>query len=467
MRDPLEPDAPPIGVDPLVCGRHVTSADRVRVPDVRGGDLADVGAAPRLMALAALRELREHADGVPPGQELFDEAAGLFEEAELEGESPEEYAARVSYATGLTAAAVAQSVRDLVDELRELTRTTAAELPGTGFGSDSGIGFATRWVPRGRVFAAVMASNHPTPNVTWAQALFHGYSVAVKPGSRDPFTPLRLTRALLAAGLPPGKLAYLPASHQTGEFLLKEADRGIVYGGDSAVRRWQGDETVAVRGPGRTKALLDRDADETITAHLALSASFDGGTRCTNLSAVLTTRPVAEVADALARRLATLPSVPVTTATATLLAADRERAERIRRQVDELRAAPGVTDHSARHDPAGTETAVALADGSHLLRPLVLSVDEVHHPAVGTELPFPFVVVAPWTPADGVAPLRESLVLNLLTDDEELVDAAVREPSVRKITRGAVLPWTAVPGIPHDDNYTQFLLEPKGVVAVA
>ncbi|MFD5327172.1 aldehyde dehydrogenase family protein [Streptomyces sp. NPDC127092] len=471
------PDARPVVVDPLVCGRPVTSADRVRLPDVRGGDLADVGAAPRLMALSALRELRRHADGVPPGQELFDEAATLFEEAELDGETPEEYAARVSYATGLTAAAVAQSVRDLVDELRELSRTTAAELPATGFaadpaagpgtgsGSGSAIGFATRWVPRGRVFAAVMASNHPTPHVTWAQALFHGYSVAVKPGSRDPFTALRLTRALLAAGLPPRKLAFLPASHRTGEFLLREADRGIVYGGDSAVRRWQGDETVAVRGPGRTKALLDRDADEAITAHLALSASYDGGTRCTNLSAVLTTRPVAEVADALARRLATLPSVPVTTATATLLVADRERAARIRAQVDELRAAPGVTDHSARHDPAAGETVVELADGSHLLRPLVLSVEGVHHPAVGTELPFPFVVVAPWTPADGVAPLRESLVLNLLTDDEELVDAAVREPSVRKITRGAVLPWTAVPGIPHDDNYTQFLLEPKGVVA--
>ncbi|MFJ3900252.1 aldehyde dehydrogenase family protein [Streptomyces sp. NPDC090025] len=452
-----------ITVDPLVCGRPVTSSDRSRLADVRGGDLADVGAAPRLMALAALRELREHADGVPQGQDLFDRAATLFEEATLAGESPEEYADRVSYATGLTAAAVAQSVRDLVDELRELSEATAAELPPTGFGG----GFATRWVPRGRVFAAVMASNHPTPNVTWAQALFHGYSVAVKPGSRDPFTALRLTRALLEAGLPPHKLAFLPASHQTGEFLLKEADRGIVYGGDSAVRRWQGDETVAVRGPGRTKALLDADPDEPTVAHLATAASFDGGTRCTNLSAVLTTRPPAEVAEALARRLAALPSVPVTTAGATLLVADRERAERIRRQVDELRATPGVTDHSAAHDPAGSETVVELADGSQLLRPLVLSVDRVDHPAVGTELPFPFVVVAPWAPADGVAPLRESLALNLFTQDEELVDAAVREPSVRKVTRGPVLPWTAVPGIPHDDNYTQFLLEPKGVVAVA
>lgn len=61
-------------------------------------------------------------------------------------------------------------------------------------------------------------------------------------------------------------------------------------------------------------------------------------------------------------------------------------------------------------------------------------------------------------------PLRDSLVLNLLTDREDVVDRAVREPSVRKVVRGTVLPWATVPGIPHDDNFTQFLLEPKGVI---
>ncbi|POX48604.1 arylcarboxylate reductase [Streptomyces sp. Ru71] len=443
-------------VDPFVCGRTQPSSDRAPLPSVRGGDLADIGTAPQLMAVAALGELRRHADGRPPGAHVFERAAELFAAADLDGESPEDYLRHTAHATGLTRAALRQAIRDLTAELCELPETTAAELPGTGFGE----GYETRWVPRGRVFAAVMASNHPVPNVTWAQALYHGYSVVVRPGSRDPFTPLRLLRALLAAGLPAHKAAYLPCSHRTGEFLLSEADRGIVYGGDSAVRRWRGAESVAVRGPGRTKALLDTDPDDTVVAHLALSAAFDGGTRCTNLSAVLTTRPAPDVADRLARHLAALPSVSATDEGATLLVTDRERAERIRGQIAALPA--GLTDHSARHDGAGP--VVELPDGSCLLRPLVLSADRADHPAVGVELPFPFVVVAPWTEADGTAPLRDSLVLNLLTDREDLLDAAVREPSVRKVTRGTVLPWTAVPGIPHDDNYTQFLLEPKGVV---
>ncbi|MDT0443830.1 aldehyde dehydrogenase family protein [Streptomyces johnsoniae] len=446
-----------LAIDPLVRGRSVSSADRAPLPSVLGGDLADVGTAPRLLALAALNEIRDLADGRPVDAGLLTEAARLFAEDTVGGETPGAYVTRVAHATGLTATAVRQAVHDLVTEIAELPATTAAELPPTGLGD----GFATRWVPRGRVFTAVMASNHPAPNAAWVQALFHGYSVLIKPGSRDPFTALRLLRALLAAGLPPAKAAFLPCSRATGEFLLGAADRGIVYGGDQAVRKWQGRASVAVRGPGRTKAVLDADLDDAVLGHLARSASVDGGTRCTNLSAVLTTRPVARVADRLAERLSALPSLPATDGNATLLVADRARGEQIRARLAELRTE--LTDHSARFEPGGT--VVPLPDGSVLLRPVVLSADRADHPAVGTELPFPFVVVAPWSPADGIAPLRDSLVLNLLTDREELVDAALREPSVRKVTRGTVLPWTAVPGIPHDDNYTQFLLEPKGVVA--
>ncbi|WP_137994288.1 aldehyde dehydrogenase family protein [Streptomyces vilmorinianum] len=458
MGTPTPTPAPaPITVDPYICGRTTASADRTRLPSVLGGDLADIGNAPRLLALAALNEIRTHADGRAPATEIFTEAARLFATATLEGETPQEYVLRVSHATGLTAAAMDQAVRDLVAEIGELPETTAAELPGTRFGE----GFGTRWVPRGRVFAAVMASNHPVPNVSWVQALFHGYSVLVKPGSRDPFTPRRLIAALLAAGLEPAKVAFLPCAHAVGDFLLREADRGIIYGGARAVAQWQDRESVAVRGPGRTKALLDQDLDDSVVDHLALSASFDGGTRCTNLSAVLTTRPVGEVADRLAERLGRLPSLPATEDEATLLVVDRARAEQIREQVAALRAQ--LTDHSVGFDSG--DPVVELDDGSFLPRPVVLSADRADHPAVGTELPFPFVIVAPWTDADGVAPLRESLVLNVLTDREELVDEAVREPSVRKVTRGTVLPWTAVPGIPHDDNYTQFLLEPKGMVA--
>lgn len=457
--DPSTPAAGPIRVDPVVSGRLVPSSDRTTLVGVHGADLADIGLAPRLLAQAALNRMRAAADGLPPSPAIFRAAARIFATEDLDGESVGQYVARVTQATGLTAATGRLAVTDLVAEIEALPETTAAELPVTDFGA----GFRTRWVPRGRTFAAVMASNHPVPNATWVQAVFHGYSVLVRPGSRDPFTARRLVAALLRAGLDPERIAFLPSERPVGEFLLREADRGIIYGGRKAVETWQRDESVAVRGPGSTKALLDADLDDRLLDHLVASASFDGGTRCTNLSAVLTTRSPAEVADALARRLSTLPVLPADAPEASLLVVDAERADQLRRQTDALRAS--LTDHSAAYDENGP--LVELPDGSFLPRPLVLSADSAHDPAVGTELPFPFVIVAPWTPQDGTAPLRHSLVLNLLTENEEVVDRALREPTVRKITRGTVLPWTAVPGIPHDDNYTQFLLEPKGIVGTS
>lgn len=449
----------PRRVDPVVGGRAVPSADRTTMPSVHGEPLADIGLAPRLLAQAALNRMRAAADGTPPPADVFRAAALLFATAELDGETVDDYVADLTRCTGLTWATGRLAVADLVAEIESLPETTAAELPGTDFGAD----FRTRWLPRGRIFAAVMASNHPVPNATWVQALFHGYGVLVRPGSRDPFTARRLVAALLRAGLPEHLVAFLPSTRPVGEFLLREADRGIIYGGRQAVETWQQDESVTVRGPGNTKALLDADLDDALLDHLVASASFDGGTRCTNLSAVLTTRSPAEVADALSRRLSTLPVLPADDPAASLLVVGAERAGQLRRQTDALRAS--LTDHSAAYDGRGA--LVELPDGSFLPRPLVLSADRADHPAVGIELPFPFIVVAPWSRRDGTAPLRHSLVLNLLTGDEEIVDRALREPTVRKVTRGAVLPWTAVPGIPHDGNYTQFLLEPKGVVGAA
>ncbi|MGW4891648.1 aldehyde dehydrogenase family protein [Kitasatospora sp. NPDC004240] len=441
----------PVTVDPLVAGRTSASLDRVALTDVHGAPLADLGQAPRLAAQAALAVLRRKADGLAPDPAVFPLAGRLFAEAELDGEDPAEYLRRVTAATGLPAGSVRAATALIREELAGFAATTAAELPAGRLGPAHEV----RWAPAGRLFAAVMASNHPAPHTTWAQALYHGYAVLVRPGGRDPFTPRRLAAALLAAGLPAHRLAFLPGPHATGEFLLEQADRGIVYGGDAAVRRWHGSAKVTTRGPGRTKALLDADPTEELVGHLAASAAIDGGTRCNNLSAVLTSRPVAEVAAALAARLYAAHAAPEE-----LPVLEASRAEGLRRQVDALRA--GLRDHTAVHH--GGEWLEPLPGGAFRARPLVLSADRAGHPAVGTELPFPFLVVAPWREADGTAPLGGSLVLNLLTDRPGLVEAALREPGVRKVTVGAALPWDSVPGVPHEGNYTQFLLEPRGLV---
>jgi len=77
----------------------------------------------------------------------------------------------------------------------------------------------------------------------------------VKPGSQDPWTPLRIIQALIAAGLPPEALGYYPAGHEGAAALAGAGDRAIVFGDESTVRRYRGRPEVSVHGPGMSKVV--------------------------------------------------------------------------------------------------------------------------------------------------------------------------------------------------------------------
>jgi hypothetical protein len=175
---------------------------------------------------------------------------------------------------------------------------------------------------------------------------------------------------------------------------------------------------------------------------------------------ILTDGDPRALADALAERLAARPVLPVTDPAAVLPALDSARAEALRTTLAAF-AAAGFTDHSSPY--YGGEPFEPLLDGSQCARPAVLSTAEANHKLVGTELPFPFVVVTPW---DGsVAALRDSLVVNLLgTPDLGLEAQLLAEPSVRRVVSGVVVPWYAHPDLPHDGSFTDFLMEPKAVL---
>ncbi|MFI5641672.1 aldehyde dehydrogenase family protein [Streptomyces goshikiensis] len=445
-------------INPVIGGKDVESRDRSELTALDGTPLVSVGLAPRLLAQAALNRLRNGADAPAPPAELFAAAGELFATAELNGESPEEYRRRVVLATGTPGAAITRAIEGIHTQLGIIERINGAETPAPY----ETRGYRTVMVPRGRILAAIVPNNHPEPNVTWVRALAMGARVVVRPGSKDPFTPRRLVAALLAAGLDPDTVAFLPGGHDVGEHLLQQADLGLVYGGPDAAARFAHRGDVLVRGPGRSKVLVGPGAetDKELLDDLVQWISEDGGVRCNNISLVLTSGPVAALADALAERLADLPVRPVLDELATLPATSPANGEALAGHLTGLTA--GARDHST-HRYGGSVLADP-GDGTTVLRPLVLSVDRADHALAGTELGFPFIVVAPWQPSDGTRPLRESLVVSLPGDHAGLAGAVLREPSVRKVVTGRVKPWAGVPETPHDGSLAQFLLEPKGLV---
>lgn len=453
-------------IRPSLGGTPLDSADQQTLIGVTGQPVATVLTAPPLLVSLCLRRLGRTDDTTVPAG-LFSEAGKRFATEVLEGLTPQEYCRAAASASGVPAGVYLRALDGMQAELEHLdavaSRPAATSSPGP-----PGIDAVVCRVPRGRVLTVICPSNHPEPHITWVRGLAAGYRVLVRPGSGDPFTPSRLAAALAGAGLPGERVAVLPSTRATADLLVRSADRAIVYGGLAAVRRWSGNPSVLVRGPGFSKALLagSGPATETLLAHLADAVAGDGGVRCTNLSVIRTASDPQALAQALATRLATLPIRPVTDPKATLPGVPAAVAESVRDQLDGL-LADGLVDESGYADGSFATA----SDGALIARPIVLSAPAgVKVPQV--ELPFPFVIVAHWQTEHGLEPLRDSLVLNLLAEPGDAgspggtgsLAQAHREPSIRKVVHGEIPPWSTAPGLPHDGSLDDFLSEPKTIL---
>ncbi|MFE9825316.1 aldehyde dehydrogenase family protein [Streptomyces sp. NPDC005791] len=433
-------------------GEEHTSRDARVLHGVDAAPLATVHEAPPLITRLAVKAMRR-APRIPLDERLtiLAEAGRRFAEDTLGGESPQEYCRLQALASGVPVTVARGALGRVREDCARIGDVVAGQRP-------VGVGRAARWARRGDILGVIAPSNHPGTHGAWLQAMALGYQVAVRPGARDPFTPLRLCRALLAAGLHPGWITFLPGSHAAADVLIDAVDLALVYGSETTVARHRGNARVLVRGPGRSKILVDRPVDGATLDHLVAEIAGDGGVRCTNTTAVYTSGDHRALAEALADRLAVLPALPVTDERAVLPVRPQKEALGLRASL--RRAAPTADDLTEHHYDDGPVPVVD-GDGS-ALRPAVMCVDRADHPATATELPFPCVWVAPWQPSQGIGPLDDSLALTLLTDDAALVGRALDTPGIRTVLHGALDGWWRDPYLPHDGYLGQFLREARG-----
>nr|MDT0523373.1 aldehyde dehydrogenase [Streptomyces sp. DSM 41633] len=212
-------------------------------------------------------------------------------------------------------------------------------------------------------------------------------------------------------------------------------------------------------GPGRSKILLTSGVDagrhlDTITESVAGHA----GTGCVNATAVFVEGDPEPVAEAIADRLGRLPSLPPGDERARLPVRLTATARALDRY---LRAEAGDARALLSADTIVDE----LGDGSAVLRPAVFLLDRPDAPQARIEMGFPCVWVLPWRrEGDWMAPLRDTLSLTALTDDAELIESLVAEPTINKIHVGDhPTTWTR-PGLPHEGYLGGFLMQTKAVI---
>ena len=449
-------DLPALGPD----GEYRTR-NREVINDTAGVPVAESSVVPRLFvhrSIDAQRKLRPQ----PPEQReaALTRAADVFVSSTIAGLDFDSYVELTCRVSGLPIAAaragahtVAQSLTTACDAVRPARPSGASpdwrELAPTG---------GAVWARGGEVLAVHAPGNAPGVHGLWPQALTVGYRVAIRPSRREPFTAHRLIHSLRRTGFRAGDALYLPTDHTVADDVIQAADLAMVYGGQDVVDKYAQDPQVLINGPGRTKILITAECDWRDYLDVIVDSIANlGGMACVNASAVLYEGDAALLARAIAERLSTIAPLPNTD----------ERAVLPTTSIDAARA---IADHLAVKAVGtvpvlGADTVVAdLGGGFAALRPAVHLLATPDPAKLNVELPFPCVWVSPWSRADGIAPLRNSLVLNAITTDDELVDELVNEPTVTNVYRGRHATHHTAPHIPHDGFLADFLMRNKGFI---
>lgn len=449
-------------LDALGPSGNYRSQTRMTISDVAGKQMAELSLVPVPYVARAMSALHKSAT-MPLEQRLraLAKAGEIFRSATIGGLTVSEYQHVVSRVSGLTISVVRNSTVSIAEycttsyDHAQFARPASAITNWRDPLAKTGTAI---WVRRGDVFGVHAAGNHPAVHANWLEALALGYRVAVRPSRREPFTPYRLISALRSAGFGDDQVLLLPTDHNSADEMIHGADLSMVYGGDDVMRKYAEQPTVLRQGPGRSKILLTADIDWREHVDLMVdSVSRGGGTGCTNTTAVFIEGDPAPVAQAIADRLSALPSLRPEDDKAVLPVQSLEAAQKIERYL--LQVAQGTKPLLG-----GDGIVDELGDGSAVLRPAVHVLPEPGSRQARSELAFPCVWVAPWNTEASIGPLKDTLVLSAITNDEPLLDKLIAEPTIRNLYIGAHPTYWSAPGVPHDGYLADFLMESKGLI---
>ena len=95
---------------------------------------------------------------------------------------------------------------------------------------------AVSFFPRTESLGVVLPNNSPGVHSLWIPAFPLKIPLVLKPGSAEPWTPFRIIQAFISAGAPPEAFSFYPTDHAGAGEILRNCQRGIVFG-DCLVNR--------------------------------------------------------------------------------------------------------------------------------------------------------------------------------------------------------------------------------------
>lgn len=351
----------------------------------------------------------------------------------------------------------AKKIHRVLDEmdviLAGLTRGFDLSILDKGYGSDDGRTLS--WFREARTFGAVLPSNSPGVHSLWIPAVAMKTPVVLKPGREEPWTPLRVIEALAAAGVPREAFGFYPTDHGGASTLLQVVDRAMLFGDASTTKAWAHDSRVELHGPGYSKVILGEDAADEWEKHVDLivaSISANGGRSCINASAVWTPKNADKIAEAVARKLATVKALPADDPNAQIAGfANAQMATRISAMIDG--ALPGARELTAEF--RGSPRLVQIGRVAYLL-PTIIRCDR-EHALANKEFLFPYASVIECPQAEIPEAIGPTLVATVLTKDKRFARAMMAAETVDRLNVGPIPTYQLSWDQPHEGNLFEHL----------
>jgi acyl-CoA reductase-like NAD-dependent aldehyde dehydrogenase len=377
-------------------------------------------------------------------------------------QAPEDYVKQVSATTGMpfvlarrNMLKIKSMLASMESVLNGLTRNLDWEILDRGFGDSEG--HAVSFFPRTQSLGAVLPNNSPGVHSIWIPAFPLRIPLVLKPGSAEPWTPLRIIQSLIKAGAPREAFSFYPTDHAGAGEILRGCGRSMVFGDASTTSVWENDPRVEIHGPGYSKIIIGDDCVDDWEQYLDVmiaSIADNGGRSCVNASAVWAPAQVAEIAEALAKKLAQIMPRAADDERAQLAPfVDPQIANRINAIIDQGLSEPGARDVTAAYRDG--ERLVNWNNCSYLLPTIIHC--EPDHPLAMKEFLFPFASVVKLDQNEISRWLGPSLVVTAITKDPRLIQTLVASPHIDRLNVGALptnqIGWDQ----PHEGNLFEHL----------
>lgn len=357
-------------------------------------------------------------------------------------------------ATGLPLSSVERSSEMLKSTMKNMDKILESQTPDRDlelFDNPRGKrNFA--YIPKGKNLGVIAPGNHPATNTLWLITLGMKYPNIIKPSNEEPLTINRITNSLYEAGLPEKSLYFLPGKRSIGEKIIDKTDKGIVFGNENTINNFENNRDIKTFGPGNSKIFIDEEYinDSTALKLAKNSMMQDGGKGCINISQIVTKNNSKELSKNLAEEIKNIEFEDPLNKEAQIPAMKPEQAKSIDKYIENNLA--GAKDCTSQFKKRLEEK-----DGINYLNPTVIHIekDGKNHPLF-TELPFQYSVITDYE--EGI--LDNSLVLAMITDDEEKIEKALMNPNIEKVYVGTATCDIKIKE-PHEGFLTDFLYKKK------